>query len=82
MPDNQPHIAVRNLSLAFGDFVVQRNLDFTIARGEVFVIMGGSGCGKSTLLKAMIGLMRPATGDDVYSGQPFWSASDEARGLL
>jgi len=82
MPDNQPHIAVRNLSLAFGDFVVQRNLDFTIARGEVFVIMGGSGCGKSTLLKAMIGLMRPATGDVVYSGQPFWSASDEARGLL
>ena len=42
---SEPHIEVRDLTMAYGDFVVQRNLTFTINRGDVFVIMGGSGCG-------------------------------------
>ena len=39
-----------------------RDLDFTVRRGSIFVIMGGSGCGKSTLLRHMIGLNEPAQG--------------------
>jgi phospholipid/cholesterol/gamma-HCH transport system ATP-binding protein len=58
----EPHITVRDLTMAYGTFVIQRDLDFTINRGDVFVIMGGSGCGKSTLLKHLVGLMRPAKG--------------------
>jgi len=73
----EPHITVRDLTIAFGDFVVQRDLNFTVNRGDVFIIMGGSGCGKSTLLKAMIGLKTPASGDIYYREAPFW-ASDEA----
>ena len=49
-------IEVRDVTIAYGDFVVQKDLDFEVRRGEVFVILGGSGCGKSSLLKAMIGL--------------------------
>lgn len=79
MDDLRPHIAVNGLTLAFGDFVVQRNLTFSIARGDVFIIMGGSGCGKSTLMKAMIGLRRPGSGDVFYDGHPFWSASDSEQ---
>ena len=37
--------------MAYGDFVIQHNLNFTIYKGDIFVIMGGSGCGKSTLLR-------------------------------
>ena len=48
--------------MAYGDFVVMRNLNFTINRGDIFIIMGGSGCGKSTLLRHMIGLKPPARG--------------------
>ena len=48
---NEAHIAVTDLTMAYGDFVVMRDLNFTIGKGEVFIIMGGSGCGKSTLLK-------------------------------
>lgn len=77
MPD--PHIIIENLTMAYGDFVIQRDLDFTINRGDVFIIMGGSGCGKSTLLKIMIGLKTPATGDVLYEGKSFWRASDEER---
>jgi phospholipid/cholesterol/gamma-HCH transport system ATP-binding protein len=76
------HITVTNLMMAYGDFVIQRDLRFTIVRGDIFIIMGGSGCGKSTLLKHLIGLNRPARGEVYYEGQDFWGASDEDRGRL
>jgi phospholipid/cholesterol/gamma-HCH transport system ATP-binding protein len=72
-------IEVRDLTMAYGDFVIQRDLDFEVARGDVFIIMGGSGCGKSTLLRHMIGLKRPAKGDVLYEGESFWGASEEER---
>jgi len=75
----EPHITVENLTMAYGDFVIQRDLDFTINHGDVFVIMGGSGCGKSTLLKIMIGLKAPTVGNVFYEGKNFWSASDSER---
>lgn len=74
-----PHIAVKNLTMAYGDFLIQRDLDFTVNRGDVFIIMGGSGCGKSTLLKHLIGLQRPAKGDVFYDKQSFWQADAETR---
>jgi phospholipid/cholesterol/gamma-HCH transport system ATP-binding protein len=74
-----PHITVTNLTMAYGDFVLQRDLNFTIEHGDIFIIMGGSGCGKSTLLKHLIGLQRPAQGDVFYERQDFWRASDEER---
>jgi phospholipid/cholesterol/gamma-HCH transport system ATP-binding protein len=76
---NTPHITVKNLTMAYGDFVIQRDLNFTIDRGDIFIIMGGSGCGKSTLLRHLIGLQRPAKGDVFYEQQDFWHASDEER---
>ncbi len=42
--------------MAYGSYVLMRDINFTVARGEIMVIMGGSGCGKSTLLKYLIGL--------------------------
>ncbi len=70
------HIEVRDLAMGYGDFVVQRDLSFTVDRGEIFIIMGGSGCGKSTLLKLMIGLKEPLAGDVYYDGTPFWHSDD------
>jgi phospholipid/cholesterol/gamma-HCH transport system ATP-binding protein len=69
-------ICVRDLTMAFGGFTVQRDLNFEIARGEIVVIMGGSGCGKSTLLRHMIGLLPPAEGDILYDGVSFWAEGD------
>jgi phospholipid/cholesterol/gamma-HCH transport system ATP-binding protein len=73
------HIEVRDLTMAFGSFVVQRDLNFTIHRADVFIIMGGSGCGKSTLLRNMVGLQTPAKGDVLYNGESFWGAEPEER---
>lgn len=70
-PDIQ--IEVRDLTAAYGELVIQRDLNFTISRGEIFVVMGPSGCGKTTLLRHLVGLMRPVTGDVLYEGRSFWN---------
>ncbi|NIN34767.1 MAG: ATP-binding cassette domain-containing protein [Gammaproteobacteria bacterium] len=75
MKTGEAHIVVEDLTMAYGDFVIQRDLDFTVNHGDVFIIMGGSGCGKSTLLKIMIGLKSPAKGEVYFDGKPFWSSS-------
>ncbi len=72
-------ITVRDLTLAFGSFVVMRDLTFEVRRGSIFFIMGGSGCGKSTLLRSMIGLNEPATGAVFYGDVDFTTADLEER---
>lgn len=68
--------------MAYGSFVVMRDLNFEIERGEITIIMGGSGCGKSTLLKHMIGLLEPAEGEITYNGQSFTKADDDDRDVM
>ena len=79
MPDFNSQIVVEDLTLAYGDFLIQANLNFTVSRGDIFIVMGGSGCGKSTLLKSMIGLKSPNTGDIFYNGVPFWSSEHQQQ---
>ncbi|KAA1192814.1 ATP-binding cassette domain-containing protein [Pseudohalioglobus sediminis] len=73
------HIRVSQLTMAYGSRVIQRDLDFDIMKGDIFVIMGGSGCGKSTLLKHMLGLLSPASGDILFNGESLVSASAQQR---
>jgi phospholipid/cholesterol/gamma-HCH transport system ATP-binding protein len=75
MTDKDTHIVAQDLTMAYGDFLIQQNLNFTIKHGDIFIIMGGSGCGKSTLLRIMIGLKTPKTGDICYDGKAFWAST-------
>jgi phospholipid/cholesterol/gamma-HCH transport system ATP-binding protein len=68
-------IEVRDLEMSYGSYVVMRDINFTVMKGQVLVIMGGSGCGKSTLLKYMIGLKEVTHGDVLYNGKSFVKAS-------
>ena len=74
-----PHIEVKDLVCAYGDYLVLRDISFEIKRAEILVIMGRSGCGKSTLLKHMIGLREPAEGKVYYDGKDFTSSSEAER---
>ena len=76
----QSYIEIREVTMAYGSNVIQRDLSFTINQGDIFVIMGGSGCGKSTLLKNMLGLIPPSSGDILYSGTSFFQASAAQQG--
>jgi phospholipid/cholesterol/gamma-HCH transport system ATP-binding protein len=82
MPTESPLVEVRGLAMAYGDFVVQRDLDFAIQLGEIFVVMGTSGCGKTTLLRHLVGLQSPAKGEVLYDGENFWGADPERRQLM
>jgi phospholipid/cholesterol/gamma-HCH transport system ATP-binding protein len=73
-PENEARILVKDLTMAYGDFVIQRDLTFSINRGDIFIIMGGSGCGKSTLMRHLIGLKPPAKGEVFYGDTDFWAA--------
>jgi phospholipid/cholesterol/gamma-HCH transport system ATP-binding protein len=74
-----PDIEVRNLTMAFGNFVLMRDLNFSVGHREIFIIMGGSGSGKSTLLRHLLGLQEPATGGIRYKGVDFTAAEADAR---
>ena len=72
-------IEVKDLTMAYGSYVVMRDLNFAVKRGEIFVIMGGSGSGKSTLLKHMIGLVEPAEGAIFYGQKNYWKMDERDR---
>ena len=76
---SQPVIRVRDLDLSYDDYPVMRDLNFSVNKGDIFVVMGGSGCGKSTLLKVLIGLKEPAKGEVLYDGVNFWAQDETSR---
>ena len=77
--NGEAHITVSNLTMAYGSFVLMRDLNFSVKRGDIFIVMGRSGCGKSTLLRHLIGLQEPATGEILYDDFNFTKAQPEER---
>jgi len=65
----KPIITVKDLTVGWGDVVLQEHLTFDVPRGDVFAILGGSGCGKSTLLRFLIGLEEPTVGEIDVAGR-------------
>ena len=74
---SQPAIEVKGLEMGYGTYVLMRDINFSVAAGEIMVIMGGSGCGKSTLLKYLIGLKEVEKGEIIYHGRSFSEASEK-----
>ena len=79
MTKPEPQIIVTDLTMAYGSYVLQHDLTFTVNRSDIFIIMGGSGCGKSTLLRHLMGLKRPAKGKVEYGAVNFWDADPDER---
>ncbi len=67
---NPVTIEARQLAFAYDDKPVLRDINFSIAAGELFTILGPSGSGKSTLLRLLAGLDRPSTGSLLLNGVP------------
>ena len=72
-------IRIENLTMAYGSFVLQRDMNFEVQKGEILVIMGPSGCGKSSLLKHMLGLLEPARGKIHFGDVCFTEARTKVR---
>ena len=83
--DGQPLLAARGLRRAFGRLRVLRDVDLTLAPGEILAVAGPNGAGKSTLLRVLAGLMRPTAGEVRVLGRPLAGDAADARraiGLL
>jgi phospholipid/cholesterol/gamma-HCH transport system ATP-binding protein len=77
-----PAIEVDKLTCGYGGEVIVQDVTFTVARGEIFFIIGGSGCGKSTLLRNLVGLNTPMAGTVKFFGQSFTHADAATRRAL
>jgi phospholipid/cholesterol/gamma-HCH transport system ATP-binding protein len=64
-----PAIEFKNVSIAFDENVVLRDLSFAIPRGAMRILLGRSGSGKSVLLKLILGLLRPDVGVVLVNGK-------------
>lgn len=82
MLNEEVKITVENLEMRYGSLLIQKDLNFVVKKGEIFVIMGGSGCGKSTLLRHLIGLKEPAKGKIKYGNVDFWKVSSDDKAEL
>lgn len=68
-PGGRVRLAAEQVTLAYDDHVVVRDLDLQLAEGSFTAIVGPNGCGKSTLLRALGRLMRPTGGQVLLDGQ-------------
>ena len=66
----QPLVVMRGVNKHFGSVHVLRDVDTTVARGEVVVVIGPSGSGKSTLCRAINRLEPIDSGEIIFDGRP------------
>ncbi|MGG3804229.1 amino acid ABC transporter ATP-binding protein [Metabacillus fastidiosus] len=69
MSDQQILLQVRNLTKKFGNKTILDDIDLSIPKGKVVVILGPSGCGKSTFLRCLNGLEAIQSGDILLNGK-------------
>ena len=79
---NETVIEAIDLTLGYEDFVLLKNINFSIKKGEIFAILGGSGCGKSTILKHLTGLYQPLKGDILINGSSIVHSNQNEKNRL
>lgn len=75
-------IEVRGLAIGVEGEIVQHDLDFEVAAGGIFAVIGDGGSGRSLLLRHMAGLQRPAAGEVLYDGESLWKVAEPDRERL
>ena len=79
LPQNGPLLQFRGVNTHYGDLHVLKDVNYTIAPGEIVSLLGGNACGKSTTMKTIMGLVRPTTGAVLFEGKPIERLSTSAR---
>ena len=72
-------ISVKNLTAGYAGETVIRDISFEIPGGKIFAIMVRSGCGKTTLFRAMVGLLKPASGEIYYGDDKMEPISEQPK---
>jgi len=72
-------IEVENLTKRFGSTVAVEDLSFTVSPGTVTGFLGPNGAGKSTTMRAILGLVRPTSGNTTVLGKRYVELDQPAR---
>ncbi|MGW4381755.1 ABC transporter ATP-binding protein [Kitasatospora sp. NPDC004531] len=77
---NSPAVEVVDLRRSYGDYEAVRGISFTIARGELFALLGTNGAGKTTTLEVLEGYHPPTSGSvRVFGLDPFTAGTRVRR---
>ncbi len=75
----RPLLEFRHVNTHYGDLHVLKDVNYTIAAGEIVCLLGGNACGKSTTMKTIMGIVRPTTGTVMFDGKPIERLSTAER---
>ena len=75
-------IQVQGLTKLYGEFVAVKDLDFSVAPGEILGLVGPNGAGKTTTLRCMVGILRPSGGSVAIEGHDVMTDPVEAKRRL
>lgn len=85
-PDSSTIVKIGGLEIHRGDKKILRGVDWTICKGEHWVVLGPNGCGKTSLLKALTGYLTPTLGEIQLLGEKFgetdWRELRKRTGLV
>jgi len=73
---------VQGLTKLYGEFVAVKDLDFSVAPGEILGLVGPNGAGKTTTLRCMVGILRPSAGAISIEGHDLATDAVEAKRRL
>jgi multiple sugar transport system ATP-binding protein len=74
-------IELRRVTKRFGSFIAVRDIDLTVAAGEVVCLLGPSGCGKTTTLRLIAGLESLTSGNVIIGGKAMSHLPPEKRDI-
>jgi ABC-2 type transport system ATP-binding protein len=77
--NGEPAVSTSSLRKVFGQLVAVESLSLTIARGEVFGLLGPNGSGKTTTIRMLCGLIEPSAGDATVVGLDIRTQSEQVR---
>ncbi|MEX2721566.1 MAG: ATP-binding cassette domain-containing protein [Candidatus Wukongarchaeota archaeon] len=75
-------VSVEGLVHKYGDFTAVDGVSFTVRRGEVFSLLGPNGAGKTTAINALIGLLKPTSGEIYLDGINVIKNPEKVKGSI
>jgi ABC-2 type transport system ATP-binding protein len=76
---NEIVIQAKELTKAFGDFIVVDHISFSVHKGEIFGFLGANGAGKTTAIKMLSGLLKPSSGAASVLGFDVYKNSEDIK---
>jgi ABC-2 type transport system ATP-binding protein len=78
----RPAISAKAVRKSFGEHVVLRDVDLTVAEGSIFALLGPNGAGKTTMVRILSTLIAPDAGDIQVGGHDVAADADAVRALI